>query len=260
MKKNLFTWLLIVTLIWAIYPATVFYFTKLPWINADFLQKLGPLGDSFGVINSLFTGGALAAIVVAIFIQSKQLERQDEELRLYKEEMDRTSLRIQKEDKLTILKLKMDVAPQICRRLECRVKKLLPDDWDIDDRFSESPVALSLLSDRVEKRLKELDSNLSHLEEQNSERQARQAQFSEKISSMTPDQVMAYLEEREKKGEKIEVGFSATDPMYLINKERLLNQIMAQKQAAQLLSEILTLQEDLDSAYLSARELAQSSK
>jgi len=42
------------------------------------LNTMASVGDTFGILNSLFTGVALAAIVVAIFMQAQQLREQVE--------------------------------------------------------------------------------------------------------------------------------------------------------------------------------------
>lgn len=49
-------------------------------------QELGAFGDSFGVINTLFTGLAFAGMMVTIFIQTKELRLQREELKLSREQ------------------------------------------------------------------------------------------------------------------------------------------------------------------------------
>lgn len=48
------------------------------------LTKLGTFGDSFGALNTLFSGLAFAAIVVSIYIQSKELEATREDVHAQK--------------------------------------------------------------------------------------------------------------------------------------------------------------------------------
>lgn len=50
-------------------------------------EQLGQLGDSFGLINSLFSGLALAGAVYAVLLQSKALNVQSDELKLQKQEL-----------------------------------------------------------------------------------------------------------------------------------------------------------------------------
>jgi len=42
---------------------------------------VGPFGDTFGVLNTLFSGLAMAGVVVAIFMQKEELHLQREELK-----------------------------------------------------------------------------------------------------------------------------------------------------------------------------------
>lgn len=47
----------------------------------------GQVGDTFGAVNALFSGLAFAGVIIAIWLQRKDLELQREELRLQREEM-----------------------------------------------------------------------------------------------------------------------------------------------------------------------------
>ncbi len=71
----------------------IFWFLSLielfPWWVTD---KRGQFGDSFGVVNALFSGLAFAGVICAILLQKKELELQREEL-----EATRTEIRGQKE-------------------------------------------------------------------------------------------------------------------------------------------------------------------
>ena len=51
------------------------------------LRDAGVFGDVFGVVNTLFSGLALAGVVVAIWLQKNELESQRQELKLTREEM-----------------------------------------------------------------------------------------------------------------------------------------------------------------------------
>jgi len=51
----------------------------------------GQFGDSFGAINALFSGLALAGIILAIFLQKQELELQRKELELTRQELARTA-------------------------------------------------------------------------------------------------------------------------------------------------------------------------
>lgn len=58
----------------------------------------GPFGDSFGAINSIFSGLALAGIIYTIFLQKKELSLQRQELRDTREEfkIQNRTLRLQR--------------------------------------------------------------------------------------------------------------------------------------------------------------------
>ena len=51
----------------------------------------GTYGDMFGAINALFSGLAFAGVIVAIFLQRKELELQREELTATREELAKTA-------------------------------------------------------------------------------------------------------------------------------------------------------------------------
>ena len=57
----------------------------------DGAARFGTFGDSFGALNTLFSGLAFAALVVTIVMQHHQLRLQQKELRLQKEEMRRSA-------------------------------------------------------------------------------------------------------------------------------------------------------------------------
>lgn len=70
-------------IVWLLFGGVILYFFN---DNPD----RGTLGDSFGIINTLFSGLALAGIIYTIFIQSKELKLQRKELALTREEMEQS--------------------------------------------------------------------------------------------------------------------------------------------------------------------------
>lgn len=54
-------------------------------IGGDWDEK-GPIGDSFGAINALFSGLALGGIIYTIFLQREELKKQREELSMTRQE------------------------------------------------------------------------------------------------------------------------------------------------------------------------------
>lgn len=82
------------------------------------------LGDSFGILNSLFTGLALSAIVVAIIMQNEQLKAQQEANELYKEEVSATLDNLERENEWRLFQSKQEVLPFLSAVAE---RKLIAD-------------------------------------------------------------------------------------------------------------------------------------
>ncbi len=75
---------IIVIAIWVISGLlTWFYFKN--WSNS------GSFGDTFGAINSLFSGLALAGIIYTVYLQKNELKLQRKELKYTREELKRTA-------------------------------------------------------------------------------------------------------------------------------------------------------------------------
>ena len=62
---------------------TCFYVTKNAWGDiASSVQQYGAFGDSFGTVNALFSGLALAGVVAALMLQAHDAKQQREEARV----------------------------------------------------------------------------------------------------------------------------------------------------------------------------------
>lgn len=85
--KNLKSFVIIVIVIiviWLInWIAIINYF--------DEPNERGTFGDMFGAINSLFSGIAMAGVIIAIIMQRRELELQREELKLTRTELSKTT-------------------------------------------------------------------------------------------------------------------------------------------------------------------------
>ena len=70
-------------------PATIIFLwiSSAILINALEIKERGSFGDMFGAVNALFSGLALAGVVIAIILQSKELELQRRELEETKKEI-----------------------------------------------------------------------------------------------------------------------------------------------------------------------------
>lgn len=65
----------LVLIIWLLVGLAVF-------LLGSTIEKSGQIGDSFGVVNSLFSGLAFAGVICAILMQRQELQLQRKELRL----------------------------------------------------------------------------------------------------------------------------------------------------------------------------------
>lgn len=76
---------LIVLMIWIAYAIAL--------LCSDYqLTECGQFGDMFGAVNALFSGLALAGVIVAILLQKDELALQRKELKDTREEMQRSTI------------------------------------------------------------------------------------------------------------------------------------------------------------------------
>ena len=79
--------LLFLTVLAAVFVVWLVIGYEAPRVLSDEWVERGLIGDSFGIVNSLFGGLAFAGVVVAIFLQRNELRLQREELTLTRQEM-----------------------------------------------------------------------------------------------------------------------------------------------------------------------------
>ena len=79
--------LLFVAVLAAVFVVWLVVGSQAPRVVSDEWAERGLIGDSFGIVNSLFGGLAFAGVVVAIFLQRNELRLQREELSLTREEI-----------------------------------------------------------------------------------------------------------------------------------------------------------------------------
>lgn len=72
--------ILYIIIVWIVFNALLF-------IIFQNLSDSGTFGDTFGAVNSLFSGLAFAGVIYTIILQNKELELQRQELRLQREEL-----------------------------------------------------------------------------------------------------------------------------------------------------------------------------
>lgn len=78
-SKRLIIYAAIILLIWIFYPFAAVWLQKTE--SLDFFEKIGPFGDSFGALNTLFAGLAFAGIIVTIKQQSEDLKSTQQEIK-----------------------------------------------------------------------------------------------------------------------------------------------------------------------------------
>lgn len=237
---------LVILLAWLFSPWFFKYVSQMP----AFGRGVDPskVGEAFGILSTLFTGLALAAIVVAIWIQTEQLRKQDEELALYKSEIERSALRFSKEEKLSLLKLKMEVVPQICKRREYELRQIL--DWEISEHLSESPSAIMALTDRLAERQRVLIQQRSMIIDFKDEASTEKEREEARIRQLSDEEKKELLEAIQNGTHKPKALKNPKDYDHQLVKleSELQNLLVADK----LLQEIRRLQRDLDATYLDA--------
>jgi uncharacterized membrane protein len=83
-NKQLLILLSIVFVVWLITGFIISF------VHGD-LNNRGLFGDSFGMVNSLFSGFAFAGIIYTILLQRKELKYQRDELKLTRKELKKSS-------------------------------------------------------------------------------------------------------------------------------------------------------------------------
>lgn len=99
-------WPIIITIfvVWALFPVLLgWYMSTFTGCVQNFAER-GQFGDSYGALNTLFSGLAFAGVIVAIFLQKEQLELQGREMtemrtvvEAQKKEMESQSLTLRRQ-------------------------------------------------------------------------------------------------------------------------------------------------------------------
>lgn len=94
-KETLSVSLLILTVIviWFLFPWVLNYLTNyFEWnIRAKDDPNLGTFGDTFGALNTLFSGLAFATLIITLFLQRKELQEQRKELAAQRDEITKAN-------------------------------------------------------------------------------------------------------------------------------------------------------------------------
>ena len=97
--------------------------TVIIWFVFKDWSKSGTFGDTFGAINSLFSGLALAGIIYTIYLQKTELSLQRKELEYTRLELKRTADAQESSGKLMTEQLRINNFPLIDYRVENDVNK-----------------------------------------------------------------------------------------------------------------------------------------
>lgn len=253
MKQSHVLWVLFgscaIFLIWFLTPLIVVnLFDPGLLVETQSISGLGTVGDTYGILNSLFTGLALAAIVVAIFIQASQLRSQNENLELYRQEVDKTIGHIEKEDHWNRLRSKIEVLPLLTEIAEEKLRDILGDSVDSD--FYKSELKIMRLQMLVAEKIKTTSLEIEMEQERTSGIRKEQEEF-------------RALSEDDQKGEILkQIDSGNLFKGYNANKDAaakidsLEERMQQMRDAEELLSEIVGYQRDLRAAYKEARDKA----
>lgn len=99
MKK--ITWLVVLLLVlvvisvWAFYPLWIYAYRNL-FFNSR-LVELGVFGDSYGALNTLFSGLAFTGIIISIFLQSQELSETRRDINRQTKEFESQTFALKKQ-------------------------------------------------------------------------------------------------------------------------------------------------------------------
>jgi len=119
--RNFFLLLILIFLIWA---------GSGWWINHFYgggVTKRGTFGDMFGAINALFTGAALAGVIITIVLQQKELALQRTEIALNRKELSRAAHAQQQSAKLAAYTALLNAHTQEAYHIQDVLEKRYPD-------------------------------------------------------------------------------------------------------------------------------------
>ncbi|NEX22571.1 hypothetical protein G3480_20055 [Thiorhodococcus mannitoliphagus] len=240
--------ILFVLAVWAIVPIAIYFSPILGIIGSltEIAKDTGALGDTYGVINSLFTGLALAAIVFAIFIQIDQLKSQEQNLDLYRKEVERTLSHMEDVERWTRVRSKLDVLPDLLRRNEFQLRKLIGQEIEIPDILSAPYDELIAIADLLDVQVKKWTDAEMHRKEAEKHIAELEAESNDEALSR---------EEAETLMRNLAGG---NTNWHKLQELKMREQSLAESgrryvRAREILSEIIDFLEDLDNAYRQAR-------
>ena len=98
------------------------------------LAESGQLGDSYGSVNSLFTGLALSALILTVLLQQRELSLQREELKAQLKEMSLSRIEIERQTAVREAQVRLLKADLLMKPLEARIERAKLAQSDVDSR------------------------------------------------------------------------------------------------------------------------------
>lgn len=128
------------------------------WISSILILKVffsnsserGSFGDSFGSINSLFSGVALAGIIYTMYLQRMELKLQRKELTENRKELARTAEAQEKSEKALNRQAEN-------LKISAKLNALTAMVEHFDQRINRSPTSHSLLKAKQEEYLRQIE-------------------------------------------------------------------------------------------------------
>ena len=244
---------ILVILFWAITPIIIISTSDiLPESILKILESAGPIGDSYGILNSLFTGLALGAIVFAIFIQTAQLK-------LQRREVDATLDHLQNENEWNRVKLKMDVLPLLCERNIVKINSIMGENFISSGTLFESLETIADAPFRVDVEIKNTEGGIE-FEKIKLKRIADEIQHENNLTVSEKESRREDNFKRAQNGES-DIGFFVEEKLLEKKKsaEKNINSYKNEKErylfVKSLISEIETYQSDLVDAYKNAKNI-----
>lgn len=138
---------IVIFLIWFYYPSWIFYDKLFGSIvtGKDFVKDLGAFGDTYGALNTLFSGLAFAGLIISIRLQSKELSETRAELKEQSDQFKKQTESLYKQTfEVTFFQL-LSLYRETVSNLR------LPDSLcsSIDDTRAKGSQVVSILSDRM---------------------------------------------------------------------------------------------------------------
>ncbi len=132
-----------------------------PFLMSDItdIEQRGLHGDSFGSVNSLFTGLAFAALIFTILLQQREIRLQREDLKSQMEEMRLSRAEIARQGDLQQKQIALDTASLKMKNLEVKIAEIQisAEQWTPDARLKNVKPQFEEVKQQMQQILDRLD-------------------------------------------------------------------------------------------------------